>query len=66
MMTSAVRSLVSKSVSENEAGKLFSLLACTETASKIFGVVTFVNIYSMTAEYFAGVSYLCEALLLVI
>lgn len=65
MMTSAVRSLVSKSVSENEAGKLFSLLACTETASKIFGVVTFVNIYSMTAEYFPGASYICEALLFV-
>jgi hypothetical protein len=36
---------VSKSVNEYEAGKLFSLLACAETASKLFGVLIFVNPY---------------------
>lgn len=63
LITSAVRSLVSKSVNEHEAGKLFSLLACAETASKLFGVLIFVNLYSETADMFAGLAYLFEAVL---
>ena len=63
LITSAVRSLVSKSVNEHEAGKLFSLLACAETASKLFGVLIFVNLYSETVDFFAGFSYIFEAVL---
>lgn len=63
LITSAVRSLVSKAVSENEAGKLFSLLACAETASKLFGVLIFVNLYSETADFFPGFSYIFESML---
>lgn len=63
MITSALRSLLSKSVDEDEAGKIFSLLACGETASKLLGVVVFVNIYSATAPFFAGAAYIFEAVI---
>ncbi|XP_069134462.1 lysosomal proton-coupled steroid conjugate and bile acid symporter SLC46A3-like [Argopecten irradians] len=61
MITSSLRSLLSKSVDEDEAGKIFSLLACGETASKLLGVVIFVNIYSATAAIFPGFAYGLEA-----
>ena len=58
MITSAIRSLLSKAVNEDEAGKIFSLLACAETASKLIGVLIFVNVYSATAFFYPGLSYL--------
>ncbi|KAK3084132.1 hypothetical protein FSP39_010770 [Pinctada imbricata] len=58
MITSAIRSLLSKAVNEDEAGKIFSLLACAETASKLIGVLIFINLYSATAFFYPGLSYL--------
>lgn len=61
MITSALRSLVSKAVHTDEAGKMFSLLACGETCSKFLGTVIFVNLYSVTAHIFPGIAFLVES-----
>ncbi|XP_022337700.2 lysosomal proton-coupled steroid conjugate and bile acid symporter SLC46A3-like [Crassostrea virginica] len=61
MITSALRSLVSKAVHADEAGKMFSLLACGETCSKFLGTVIFVNLYSVTAHIFPGIAFMVEA-----
>lgn len=61
MITIALRSLLSKSVEEDEAGKIFSLLACGETLSKLLGVLVFINLYSATASKFPGFAYMIEA-----
>lgn len=65
MITSAIRSLVSKAVDEDEVGKMFSLLASAETASKLFGIVIFVGIYGATASFFPGFAYILEAIVYV-
>uniref|UniRef100_A0A0L8GN57 Major facilitator superfamily (MFS) profile domain-containing protein n=1 Tax=Octopus bimaculoides TaxID=37653 RepID=A0A0L8GN57_OCTBM len=61
LMISALRSLLSKTVSEYEIGKTFSLLGCGETASKLLGTAIFTNIYSATAKFMPGMVYLVEA-----
>lgn len=66
LITSSLRSLLSKAVDEDELGKIFSLLASGETASKLFGVVIFVNLYGATAPFFPGFTYLIEALVYVV
>ncbi|XP_060575526.1 LOW QUALITY PROTEIN: tetracycline resistance protein, class G-like [Ruditapes philippinarum] len=66
MITSAIRSLMSKSVEENEMGKVFSLLASAETASKLLGTVIFVSLYGATAFFFPGFAYIIEAILYMI
>jgi len=66
LITSALRSLLSKCVDEDEAGKIFSLLACGETASKLIGVLVFVNLYSATAYFFPGFAYVFEAIIYIL
>ena len=63
LLMSSLRSLLSKTVDEDELGKTFSLLASGETASKLLGTVLFVGIYSATAYYFPGFAYMTEAFL---
>ena len=63
LLMSSVRSLMSKTVEEDELGKTFSLLASGETASKLLGAVIFVSIYSTTAYFFPGFAYMVEAFL---
>lgn len=62
LLMSSVRSLMSKTVEEDELGKTFSLLASGETASKLLGTLIFVSIYSATAYFFPGFAYIMEAL----
>ncbi|KAL4224093.1 hypothetical protein ACF0H5_017547 [Mactra antiquata] len=66
MITSSIRSLMSKAVEENEMGKVFSLLASAETASKLFGTVIFVSLYGATAYFFPGFAFVVEAILYII
>ena len=63
MISSVIRSLMSKHVQEDELGKTFSLLASGETGSKLLGSVIFTNIYGATVYYFPGFAYMMEALL---
>ncbi|XP_052802900.1 proton-coupled folate transporter-like [Mya arenaria] len=65
MITSSIRSLISKAVEENEMGKVFSLLAVAETASKLLGTLIFVSMYGATAYFFPGFTYLVEAIVYV-
>ncbi|KAH3891835.1 solute carrier family 46 member 3-like [Dreissena polymorpha] len=63
MITSSIRSLVSKAADENEHGKVFSLLASIETISKPLGTLIFVSMYGATAYFFPGFTYIIEAIL---
>ena len=60
MMVGGAKSLISKSVSEDEMGKTFSLLSCCETVSNLIGSVVFTNIYAATFVYFEGMTFLVE------
>ncbi|XP_062600829.1 proton-coupled folate transporter-like [Saccostrea cucullata] len=61
MSTSALRSLASKAVDVDEAGKLFAILTAAETSSKFLGSLIFLNIYGVTAHIFPGMAFLIEA-----
>ncbi|XP_041379490.1 proton-coupled folate transporter-like [Gigantopelta aegis] len=63
MISSVIRSLMSKHVQEDELGKTFSLLASGETGSKLLGSVIFTNIYGASVYFFPGFSYMIEAVL---
>lgn len=65
LITSALRSLVSKAVDVDEAGKMFALLSAAETSSKFLGSIVFLNIYSLSAHVFPGVGFLVEAVVYV-
>jgi MFS family permease len=61
MITSALRSLLSKMVDTDEAGKMFAILSVAETSSKFLGSFIFLSIYSLTAHIFPGIAYLVES-----
>lgn len=63
VITSALRSLVSKVVDVDEAGKIFSIMLAAETSSKFIGSIVFLNIYGLTVDVFPGAAYLVEAVL---
>lgn len=66
LITSSIRSLFSKTVDEDELGKVFSLLASGETLSKLLGTLVFVSLYGATAYIFPGFTYLVESLLYIL
>lgn len=61
MIGASLRSLLSKTVSEDEAGKMFAILSSGETIAKFLGTIAFVNIYSETVHIFRGMAFLIEA-----
>lgn len=63
MIGASVRSLLSKTVSEEEVGKMFAILSGGETIAKFLGTTAFVNIYSETAHIFRGMAFLIGAFL---
>lgn len=65
MVPSTLRSLLSKTLKEDEAGKVFSILSCGETILKSLGSLIFVNIYSATAHIFCGIAFFAEAFIIV-
>uniref|UniRef100_A0A0B7AJA2 Major facilitator superfamily (MFS) profile domain-containing protein n=1 Tax=Arion vulgaris TaxID=1028688 RepID=A0A0B7AJA2_9EUPU len=62
VITSALRSILSKSVNDHELGKIFALAASAETAAKLLGSVAFINIYSATVMIWPGVAYACAGI----
>nr|XP_022314614.1 proton-coupled folate transporter-like [Crassostrea virginica] len=66
MAPSTLRSLLSKTLNEDEAGKVFSILSCGETISKFLGSLIFVNIYGATAHIFRGITYITETFIVLI
>jgi len=61
MTVSSCKSLISKTVSDGEMGRTFSLLSCGETLSNLVGTVVFANLYAATLTLFPGTSFLVEA-----
>ena len=61
MTVSSSKSLISKTVSEGEMGRTFSLLSSGETLSNLVGTVVFANLYAATLTLFPGTSFLVEA-----
>jgi PCFT/HCP family folate transporter-like MFS transporter 1/3 len=61
MIISGVKSLISKSVREDEVGKAFSLLSCGETLSSFFGSIIFINLYAETLVLFPGFTFTIDA-----
>ncbi|CAL1537363.1 unnamed protein product [Lymnaea stagnalis] len=62
IVTSGLRSILSKAVSDDETGKIFALASSAETAAKLLGSVVFVNIYAATLDIWAGLAYISAAL----
>jgi PCFT/HCP family folate transporter-like MFS transporter 1/3 len=65
MIVSGCKSLISKTVTDAEVGKSFSLLSCGETASNLVGAIIFTNIYSATFQIFAGFTFIVEAFIFI-
>jgi len=61
MTVSSAKSLISKTVSEGEMGRTFSLLSSGETLSNLIGTVVFANLYAVTLTLFPGIAFLVEA-----
>lgn len=61
MTVSSCKSLISKTVSEGEMGRTFSLLSSGETLANLVGTVVFANLYAVTLTLFPGTSFLVEA-----
>uniref|UniRef100_A0A2C9LYC8 Major facilitator superfamily (MFS) profile domain-containing protein n=1 Tax=Biomphalaria glabrata TaxID=6526 RepID=A0A2C9LYC8_BIOGL len=62
IITSGLRSILSKAVNEDETGKVFALASSAETAAKLIGSVVFVNIYAATLDIWPGVAYISAAM----
>jgi len=61
MTVSSAKSLISKTVSDGEMGRTFSLLSSGETLSNLLGTVVFANLYAVTLTLFPCTAFLVEA-----
>jgi len=66
MTVSSIKSLISKTVSDGEMGRTFSLLSSGETLSNLVGTLVFANLYAVTLTLFAGTSFLVETAVFVV
>jgi len=66
MTVSGAKSLISKTVSEGEMGRTFSLLSSSETLSNLIGTVVFANLYAVTLTLYPGTVFVVEACVFVI
>lgn len=62
----AVRSRLSKLVTQDELSKIFSLLALTESLTPVFATIIYNEVYAETVSTFLGASYLLISLCLII
>lgn len=61
LIISCSKALVSKTVSDGEMGKAFSLLSCAETVSILVGSVIFTSVYNSTKYIMPGFVFAAEA-----
>ena len=66
ILVSASRSIWSKIIAENEVGKAFALLSCGESLSTMIGSVVFSRAYNATLPYWAGSTFVLDALVYVL
>ncbi|ELT95312.1 hypothetical protein CAPTEDRAFT_201470 [Capitella teleta] len=55
-----MKSIISKTVNNDELGRTFSLLSCGETVANMMGSVLFATLYSATVDIFPGFAFLVE------
>jgi len=60
---SASKSIISKTVGEDEIGKAFSLLSCGETVSNLLGTVLLTTIYQYTSPIYPGIVFGVDSLI---
>jgi hypothetical protein len=66
LIISSAKSMISKSVDEDEMGKTFSLLSCGETIANLVGSLTFTGLYAATVYIYPGLTFAADAGLMVI
>jgi MFS-type transporter involved in bile tolerance (Atg22 family) len=66
LIISSAKSMISKSVGEDEMGKTFSLLSCGETIANLVGSLTFTGLYAATVNIYPGLTFAADAGLMVI
>lgn len=66
LIISCAKSLISKSVDEDEMGKTFSLLSCGETFSSFLGSIIFTSVYQATVSVFPGLVFAADAMVFVV
>lgn len=66
ILVSASRSIWSKIITEDEVGKAFALLSCGESLSTMIGSVVFSRLYNFTLPYWAGTTFVLDALVYVL
>lgn len=62
LIISSAKALISKTVSDDEMGKAFSLLSCAETVSILVGSVIFTTVYNSTKYIMPGFVFAIEGL----
>lgn len=61
LIISGIKSMISKTVSEDEIGKTFSTLSCGELMANLFGSIVFNNVYAATSyTLFPGFAFLAD------
>ncbi len=66
MMITALTSLISKTVEQNEIGKVFAMTQFGEKLSSVIGAMCYPLLYSAVASFFPGLPFLINCLLYVI
>ena len=66
MLMSGLKSLISKTVDEDELGKAFSLLSSGETIASMIGSITFISVYNATSAVFPGMVFGIDAVFFII
>ncbi|XP_071038050.1 uncharacterized protein [Parasteatoda tepidariorum] len=61
----AVRSRMSKLVSKQELGKVFSLLATCESLTPVLGTISMTQIYNSSVHFYPGLAYASAAIFLI-
>ena len=60
LTVSSCKSMISKTITDGEMGKTFSLLSSGETLANVAGTVVFANLYAATMPFYAGTTFAVE------
>lgn len=62
MLVPALKSMLSKLISEDEIGKIFGLAAFGETLSGLLGALMFTAVYGASVQTWKGIAFILEAI----
>lgn len=66
LIITGAKSMISKTVADDEMGKTFSLLSCGETIANLVGSLLFTGLYSSTVRFAPEMTFLIDAGLMVL